>query len=330
MALYFPVKKTITATEVADILIDAVFTCYGFPAGIVSDRDPRFTSEFWSELCYYAKVKRRLSTAFHPQTDGQTERQNQTLQEYLRAFCSECQTEWAKRLPIAEFAYNNAYRNDLNTSPFYTVLGYHPSFRYDAGDSAFEGEVPAAKERIQRIHDLRESFQKRLEQASQSRAIYYNKKHQPMKFKKGDLVLVSTKNLRTRSASRKMTQRFMGPFRVDEPVGTQAYRVHLPTTMRIHNVFHVSALEPYQRREGEQEILPLPELVEGEEEYEVEEVLAKQRRQGAYWYKVKWKGWPEEYNQWIPEGNFRNAPERTRDFEENQKHKRNTGRKKLS
>jgi hypothetical protein len=86
IALYFPVTKTITASEVIDLLIDCVFTRFGFPDEIVSNRDPRFTSEFWSEMCFYAKMKRRLSTAFHPQTDGQTERQNQTLQEYLRAF----------------------------------------------------------------------------------------------------------------------------------------------------------------------------------------------------------------------------------------------------
>jgi transposase InsO family protein len=315
MALYYPVKKSITAVETANLLIDTVFTRYGFPAGIVSDRDPRFTSAFWSELCYWAKVKRRLSTAFHPQTDGQTERQNQTLQEYLRAFCSEAQTAWAGRLPIAEFAYNNAYRGDLGTSPFEVVLGYHPDFRFDTEDGAFKGEIPAAKERIQRIHDLRNSLQKRLLRASESQTKYYNKRHQPMRFSKGDLVIVSMKNLRIRSASKKMAQRFMGPFRIDEPIGTQAYRVHLPTSMRIHNVFHVSALEPYQRRDSEQDTLSPPELIDDEEEYEIEEILDRQRKQGAYWYKVKWKGWPSEYNQWVSTQDMANAKELKEEFE---------------
>jgi hypothetical protein len=309
MALYFPVKKTITAPQLIDLLIDCVFTRFGFPDGIVSDRDPRFTSEFWSEVCFYAKVKRRLSTAFHPQTDGQTERQNQTIQEYLRAFCSEHQSEWAKRLPVAEFAYNNSHRADLGISPFFAVLGYNPSMQFDAGDSTFEGEVPAAKERIQRIHELRKTLRKRLEDASKAQATYYNERHKPMKFSKNDLVLVSTKNLRLRSASRKMSQRMMGPFRIDEPVGSQAYRIHLPAKSKIHNVFHVSLLEPYHRREGAQESLPPPELIECEEEWEVEEILAKRMRQGSLWYKVRWKDWGAEYDQWIPEGDMTHAKE---------------------
>ena len=318
MALYFPVQKTIKAAEVADILIDSIFTRFGFPKGIVSDRDPRFTSEFWSELCYYAKVKRRLSTAFHPQTDGQTERQNQTLQEYLRAFCSLTQRDWAARLPIAEFAFNNAFRSDLDATPFRVVLGYDPPSYFDAGDSVEKGRVPAAKERIQRIHELRKDLQKRLERASESQAKYYNQKHQPMTFKKDQLVLISTKNLRLQGPSKKMAPRMMGPFRIHEPVGAQAYRVHLPTDSRIHNVFHVSAIEPYHARDGDQEVLPLPELLDDEEEYEVEEVLRKERRRGAMWYLVKWKGWPEEYNEWLPEDNMANAQGAVHDFEQQQ------------
>jgi hypothetical protein len=331
MALYFPVSKTITAAETADLLIDAVFTRFGFPSGIVSDRDPRFTSDFWSELCYYAKVTRRLSTAFHPQTDGQTERQNQTLQEYLRAFCSLEQTKWAERLPIAEFAYNNSERADLGASPFRVVLGYDPPALMNDEDTVPEGKIPAAKERIQRIHDLRKDLQARLEAASESQAKHYNKRHQPITFQKGQLVLVSTKNLRVRDASKKLTPRFMGPFRIETPVGTQAYRVQLPEGSRIHNVFHVSVLEPYHRREGDQPVLPPPELINDAEEYEVETILDKTRSRGAVWYKVKWKGWPSEYDQWVPQEDLANAKRLVRDFESKQPpapQKRGRGRPK--
>ena len=323
MALYFPVTKTVKAADIADILIDSVFTRFGFPNGIVSDRDPRFTSDFWSELCYYAKVKRRLSTAFHPQTDGQTERQNQTLQEYLRAFCSLTQREWASRLPIAEFAFNNAFRTDLGATPFRVVLGYDPPSYFDAEDSVDKGRVPAAKERIQRIHELREDLQERLEHASEAQAKYYNQKHQPITFKKDQLVLISTKNLRLQGPSKKMAPRMMGPFRIHEPVGSQAYRVHLPTDSRIHNVFHVSAMEPYHSRNGEQEVLPIPELADDEEQYEVEEVLGSTRKRGEVWYMVKWKGWPEEYNQWVLKEDL-NADELVREWEAKKSRRRGT------
>jgi hypothetical protein len=315
MALYFPVSKTITAVETADLLIDNVFTRFGFPSGMVSDRDPRFTSQFWSDLCYYAKITKRMSTAFHPQTDGQTERQNQTLQEYLRSFCTTCQTKWAAKLPIAEFAYNNSVHSAHGHTPFRVVLGYDPQVYFDTEDSVTGGRVPAAEERIRQIANLRAELQQRLRDASVAQAKYYNMKHLPLTFKKGDLVLISTKNLRLKVPSTKMAQRRMGPYRIDEPVGSQAYRVHLPADSRIHNVFHVSALEPYQSREGEQEVLPPPELIDDEEEYEVEEVIGKRQRQGIAYYLVKWKGWPKEYNQWVPEQDISNAKALVQDFE---------------
>lgn len=143
-----------------------------------------------------------------------------------------------------------------------------------------------------------------------------------MRFSKNDLVLVSTKNLRTRSASKKLSPRMMGPFRIDEPIGTQAYRVHLPSNYRIHNVFHVSLLEPYHRRDGAQEILPPPDLIEGEEEWEVEEILAKRMRQGSSWYKVRWKDWSSEYDQWIPKDSAEHAQDLVKAFEEKTRRKR--------
>jgi hypothetical protein len=120
-----------------------------------------------------------------------------------------------------------------------------------------------------------------------------------------------------------MALRLIGLFRIDEPIGTQAYRIHLPAHFRIHNVFHVSVLEPYHTRPGDQEVLPPPKLVEEEEEYEVEEVTAKRLRQGSYWYKVKWKGWPEEYDQWVYEDSMTYAKDMIRAFEKKPRRRRN-------
>ena len=109
MAQYIPTTKTVTATELADLFTDNIVRFFGLPLGIVSDRGSVFTSQFWADFCFVAKVKRRLSTAFHPQTDGQTERQNQTLEQYLRAYVGDNQASWTALLPLAEFAYNNSY-----------------------------------------------------------------------------------------------------------------------------------------------------------------------------------------------------------------------------
>lgn len=312
MALYIPVTKDITAPELADLMIDEVFTRFGVPKGIVSDRDPKFTSQFWSACCYHAAIKRRLSTAFHPQTDGQTERQNQIVQEYLRAFCSEEQAAWARILPIAEFAYNNSKHSTTGLSPFFAMYGYNPQTVFDVEDNITKERVPAAKERIERLYKAREKLEERWQKAATSQAVQYNKKHQAMLFNKGDLVLISTKNLKLKTPSRKMSQRYMGPFRIAEPIGTQAYRIHLPSQLRIHNVFHVSLLEKYTERvePGEEPaLLPLPEIVDGEEEWELEEILDKRKVKGNAWYLVKWVGYSDDYNQWLPAEDLNNAKE---------------------
>jgi len=126
MAKYFPVRKTIGAVDMAQLFHDHIICAFGTPASIVKDRGSIFTSQFWSSLCFYMKARRRLSTAFHPQTDGQTERQNQMLEHYLRCYINYRQDDWVKWLPQAEFAYNNAAHSLTGTSPFFAMYGYNP------------------------------------------------------------------------------------------------------------------------------------------------------------------------------------------------------------
>src|SRR5439155_11324505 len=108
MAKYFPVRTTITAVDLAKLFHQHIVCSFGTPSSIVTDRGSLFTSQYWSSLCFHMKARRKLSTAFHPQTDGQTERQNQTLEHYLRTYVEYTQDDWAKRLDMAEFAYNNS------------------------------------------------------------------------------------------------------------------------------------------------------------------------------------------------------------------------------
>jgi hypothetical protein len=127
-------------------------------------------------------------------------------------------------------------------------------------------------------------------------------------FKTGDKVLLSAKNLRLRNPSRKLTARFIGPFPVEEPIGTQAYRLTLPNNLPIHPVFHTSLLRPYHHREGEPDVLPGPiELDDGEEtgdRYEVEALVGKRKKKRLIQYLVKWKGWSDHYNEWVGEADI--------------------------
>jgi len=304
MAKYFAVLETITAPQLAELFFDKIVTQYGTLKGIVTDRGSVFTSAFWSEVCFYAHVKRRLSTAFHLQTDGQTERQNQTLEHYLRVFCSTEQDDWAKLLPMAEFAYNNSYHSTIKSTPFQVMHNYDPSINYedDTGDGIIEGEVPAAAERVRSIQDARIALEKSWASAAESHAKFYNKSHIPQSYNVGDLVMLSTQNLKQKRPKRKLSHRFIGPFLVLDAIGKQAYRLALLKTLLIHPVFHVSLLEPYKRREGDMEVpaLPQPELINDQPEWEVEKILDRRMKKGKLEYKVKWSGYLEEYNQWIP------------------------------
>ena len=142
MARYIPCTERITADELADLLACEVFDKYGVPLGIVSDRGAVFTSDFWRTFCWNLKVRRRLSTAYHPQTDGETERQNQTLEHYLRVYAGSRQDNWAGLLSAAEFAYNNSMHSTTGMPPFQAYTGTKPSYREPVEGNRPEGEVP--------------------------------------------------------------------------------------------------------------------------------------------------------------------------------------------
>jgi len=159
MARYLPCRKSINAEQLANLLVNRLFLEFGTPEGIVSDRGTVFTSQFWSTTCFLLKIKRRLSTAFHPQTDGQTERQNQTLEHFLRAYCNYRQDDWVTWLPIAQYAYNNSTHASTGTSPFFALYGYHPQLERTAEDDVPGGEVPVAKNHAEALLDMRKDIE---------------------------------------------------------------------------------------------------------------------------------------------------------------------------
>ena len=314
MVIYIPTQKTVNAPELADLFLDVIGRV-GAPDGIVSDRGSLFTSSFWSAICYHMAIKRKLLTAFHPQTDGITERHNQVLEQYLRIYCNEEQNNWAGLLPMAEFAYHNSFHKSLGMTPFMAMYGYNPEIRFE-GEALEEGNVPTAKERVQKLHEIRAKLADTYRSAVADQQKYFNAKHKPKGFQVGSLVMLSAKNLKQKRPSRKLSHKFIGPFKVLDAVGAQAYRLALPSNYRIHNVFHVTLLEPYDRsRHNDDGFMPPPELIDDEEQWEVEEVLARRRRQGVVQYKVKWQGFGDEYNEWIPVGDMDNVKELREDFE---------------
>jgi hypothetical protein len=325
MSLYVPCDKKCDAEELAHLLVERVISRFGTPDSIVSDRGPIFTSNFWSEVCYITKIKKRLSTAFHPQTDGQTERQNQTLIHWLRCYVDEQQSNWAGLLPLAEFAYNNSYHASIKMSPFRALYGSDLDLDIRVDDNV---TVQSLRERWTTIKELQEKATTEWSKTKARMSEYANKHRQDKTFKKDEKVLLNTKNLKLRTPKKKLSARFCGPFVIVEPIGTNAYRLELPVGWRVHDVFNVEYLEPYKEREGsEADLMPPPEVWDEEEHYEIEEVLNKKGNGRNLKYLVKWKGWNSIYNQWLPNSELDNARDAVQKFEDTEAdHPRTRGR----
>lgn len=318
MAHFFAVEATITSQDLAALFHDEI-ECKrgGAPDGVVSDRGPIFTSQFWSDLCYISQTKRRLATAFHPQTDGQTERTNQTLEHYLRVFCDDEQVNWPNLLPSAHFACNPVENATTKTTPFEGLMGFTPSFHERVGDDSLEGKVPTATERADKLKKIRERLTEHWKHAVESQKRYFDRKHQGQEFRRGQLVVLSSKNLRLQSPCAKLAPKFVGPFRILDRVGSLAYRLCLPAKYdRLHDVFPVNLLEPWHHRDGDKP-LPMPDLAD-DDEWEVEKLRDKRRIDGEEVFLVKWLGWPSEYNQWVSRQDLKNAPRLLAKFERDQ------------
>ncbi len=327
-ARYIPCRKTTSATELAQLFVRHWFVDKGLPIDVVTDRGSLFTSKFWARLCYHLNVSRGLSTAFHAQTDGQTERQNQTLEMWLRCYVCYMQDDWVNLLPLAAFAYNNAFHEAIQMSPFEAMHGHPLDTRQGIEDDPTKGEIPTAKQNAQNIvkvqKQLEESWRKTKKQleeswrkTKESQAKWYNQTHYPRSFSPKDWVLLSSKNIKTVRTSQKLDHRFLGPFEIEKRIGTQAYRLILPRKyQRLHPTFHVSLLEPYHRRSGEDPRIIQPDLVDGEEEWEVEAILDSRKRGRTKEWLVRWKGFGPADDEWLRKENLKGCEELVQEFEQ--------------
>jgi len=310
MAHFCPTNSNITAEGAAGLYLKYVFKNHGLPDDIVSDRGTQFVSKFTRRLLELLEVKGNRSTAYHPESDGQTERTNQTLEQYLRIYCDFHQDDWSQLLPLAEFVYNNAQSASTGMSPFYANYGYHPRATLKVRPSSGTYENPAAESLLNHLKQVHGELRSTLGRAQEKYKQNFDRKANPApSFIVGDRVWLNRKNIETVRPSKKLDSKRFGPFRIAKVVGESkmAFELELPPQWRIHPVFHVSLLDPYQenRIEGRRQLVPEPpEIVEGEEEYEVEEILDSKIVRKKLLYYVDWKGYGPEERMWEPAENL--------------------------
>ena len=298
--ILIPCNKTITSEDTARLLLENLYKRFGLPDKIISDRGPQFASKAFKELLKVLGIKSALSTAYHPQTDGTTERVNQEIEAYLSIYCASHPEEWPQALHTLEFTHNNRRHADRQNTPFELMFGESPL----AIPLSFENtKYPSIEERMGTLLRNREEALAAHELA-RNRMIE-RRKSTFVPFKKGDKVWLDSRNLKT-VYHKKMKPKREGPFPITEVLGPVTYRLQLPATWRIHNVFHAALLRPFKENEvyGDNYTEPPPELVEGEEVYEVETILNHRRRGRGYQYFIKWRGYPISDASWEPEHAF--------------------------
>ena len=319
-SIFLPTHDTITSAQLAELFVFNVFSKHGVPGHVTSDRGPEFVSHFFRSVGTALDMKLHFTSGYHPEGDGQTERVNQTLEQYLRCYCNYQQDNWATLLPLAEFAYNNAPSETTGTSPFFANKGYHPNLvvhpeRDMASSRAREFAVDLGE-----LHDALKLHIKDAQQRYQKHAD--NRRLPEPGFKVGDKVYVKSQLFNTTRPSKKLSEKNLGPYEIIAKPGKLSYTLRLPPTFRaVHPVYHVSMLEtaPVSTIPNRIEDPPPPVEIEGEVEYEIDEILdtkLDRRRRCKLLYLVCWTGYKgtDEETSWITADELEHAQELVRDF----------------
>ncbi|QRW19741.1 Retrotransposable element Tf2 protein [Rhizoctonia solani] len=281
------------------------------PKKTVSDRGRVFNNKFLRALYKWLGIDPHCSSAYHPQSNGQTEQVNPSIEHFLRAYSGINQQDWTKWLPMAEFAYNNAIHSSTRKTLFKALYGWEPSLT--------PSNVPTDVPKANKLAQTMEAQWKEVEAALWQSKIKMTagEEGSPTIFEIGEEVWLDAKNVNLKTLSPKLMEQCLGPFKVIEKIFNQAYRLELPPTMCIHNVFYVGLLSKVKRDDKcTFESQPPPITVDGEEEYEVEGIMDMEERNRKWFFRVKWKGYGPEENTWEPQENLKNVEKFLKKYEE--------------
>jgi len=318
--LFIPTYDTITSAQLAELFVIHVFSKHGIPGHATSDRGSEFVSHFFRSLGTALDMRLHFTSGYHPEGDGQTERVNQTLEQYLRVFCNFQQDNWASLLPLAEFAYNNAPNETTGVSPFFANKGYHPNLAVHP-----ERDMASARAREFAVDlgELHEALKSNIQQAQEHYQKAADNRRLPApEYNIGDKAYVKAQFFRTTRPAKKLSEKYLGPYEILAQHGSASFTLRLPESMRmVHPVYHVSMLEPsipsaIPNRTNDP---PPPVEIDGEVEFEIAEILdtkLDRRRRCKLIYLVRWAGYEgtDEETSWMTADELSHAQELVHNF----------------
>ncbi|GJS13345.1 putative reverse transcriptase domain-containing protein [Tanacetum coccineum] len=294
-AHFIPTQETDSMETLTRLYIKEIVSRHEVPISIISDHDSHFTSRFWKSLQSALGTQLDMSTAYHPETDGQSERTIQTLEDMLRACVIDFGKGWERHLPLVEFSYNNSYHASIKAAPFEALYGRKcrsPVCWAEIGDVQLTGPE-IIHETTKKIVQIRQCLQA----ARDRQRSYANVRRKPLEFQVGDRVMlkVSPRKGVIRFGKRgKLNPRYIGPFKIHERIGPVAYKLELPEELRnVHNTFHISNIK--KCLSDESLVIPMKELWLDdklnfvEEPMEIMDLGVKQLKEsGILIIKVRW------------------------------------------
>ena len=268
MVHFILTTEKISVEGLAKLFRDNVWKLHGLPESIILDKEPQFMAGIMRELNRMLGIESKLSTAFYSQTNGQIERVNQELEQYLRMFIDHRQEQWPDWLGTAEFTYNNKAHSSTK------MLSFKANYRQDPRmgfEMRKKGKYKGAEKFVTKMKEIQEEAKAVLGKAQEEIKKYTNRKRgEANEYKVGDLVMLSTKDLKYQMTSRrteKLTERFVSPYKVKKIISANAVKLELPSTIRIHLVVNVSRIHRYIGQvEGQRKEQPTPVIIKGEEE----------------------------------------------------------------
>ena len=311
-----------SAEAIAELFLQDVWSKHGLPISMTSDCEPQFVSKMWDSLCKLLGIIAKLSTAFHPETNGQSENANQEAEWHLKSYINHFQDDWVWLLPMGEFSANANVSATTKVPLFLATKGYNPRMSFDPIDLSADSMreriansiVRLIANRIEEVWDFMQEEMTKL-QAKQVVAANCHCKKPPV-YKVKDKVFLLTKNIRTERPSKKLNDKNIGPFKIKKLVRS-SYQLELPHTMKIYDVFHLNLLQKAadDPLSGQRNIPPPLTVVNNKEEWEVDTILDAKRGRGGkkVLFQVKWKGYNDN-KAWYNATNFDHAQNVVDDF----------------